>query len=108
MGWTDWFSSNKDGDTGGFAPLTNFSHNITDWAGLPDPWNQLYGDPAKKQQAALAKAEAEMHQLADTERARQMEGLDKAMGAYGKTQKVYDALYGDPSTLKVASRAGIR
>lgn len=106
--WNNWFGGNKDGDTGGFGPLTNFSHNITDKLGLPDPWNQLYGDPAKKQKDALAQAQAQMKQLANDERARQMQGLGNAMAAYGKSQNVYDALYGSPSSLKTASRSGIR
>lgn len=94
MGFTDWFTSNQDGDTGGIPWLTNFSHNVTDKAGLPDPWNQLYGDPAKKQKAALAAAAQQMHDLANQERGIQMEGLNRAMSLYDQPKAVYANLYG--------------
>ncbi len=86
------------GDNIGIPWLNDFSHSVTGKLGLPDPWQQLYGDPAKKQKAAFQQAADQMHQLAADERARQMEGLAKAESYYAPAQKTYNTLYGGTLT----------
>lgn len=98
MAWTDFFTKSDSGDTGGAPYVTNASHNLTKTLHLPDPWEQLYGDPAKKQKAALQQAADQMHALAASERAQQMQGLQGALAAYQPAQGVYNNLYGGTLT----------
>lgn len=95
-------------DNTGIPWLNDFSHNVTGKLGLPDPWMSLYGDPAKKQKAALDQASKQMHDLAASERALQLEGLDRAQAAYKPAQDVYAALYGDPASLTKAPDRPVR
>lgn len=98
MSWTDFFTKSDSGDTGGAPYVTNASHNLTKALHLPDPWEQLYGDPAKKQKAALQAAADQMHALAAQTRAEQMQGLGGALSAYAPAQQTYNSLYGGPLT----------
>lgn len=98
MGWTDFFTKSDSGDTGGAPYVTNASHNLTQKLGLPDPWDQLYGAPARKQKAALQQAADQMHALAASERAQQMQGLGQAEAYFAPAQKTYNNLYGGALT----------
>jgi hypothetical protein len=94
--YDNWFADS--GDDTGIPWLNDFSHGVTQDLGLPDPWESLYGAPAKKQKKALTDAAQQMKDLAAQQRATQMEGLDRAMKLYEPAQKTYDSLYGGELT----------
>ena len=93
-----WYSFGDSGDDIGIPVLNDASHAFTQKLGLPDPWQQLYGDPAKKQKAALQMASDKLKELADRERATQMEGMNRALAFYEPAQKTYNTLYGGTLT----------
>lgn len=95
------------GDDVGIPWLNDASHTFTQKLGLPDPWQQLYGDPAKKQKAALQQAADQMHALAASERAQQMQGLSQAEAYFAPAQKTYQSIYGSPQTLTAARTGSI-
>ena len=97
MSWYSGLTSDS-GDNIGIPWLNDISHSVTGKLGLPDPWQQLYGDPAKKQKAALTAAADQMKALAAQQRQTQMEGLDRAMALYAPAQKTYNSLYGGTLT----------
>lgn len=97
MSWYSGLTADS-GDNIGIPWLNDISHNVTGKLGLPDPWMSLYGDPAKKQKAALQAAADQMHALAAQERGYQMQGLDKALSFYAPAQQDITTLYGTPGT----------
>lgn len=88
----DWGRIGTDVATGGFAEPARYAYE------------NIYKKPADAKKAGLDKLSQGLTGLADQQRDFQLAGLDKGLAAYGKSNGIYDALYGSgPSALGKAA-----
>lgn len=65
-------------------------------------YNNLYQKPADAKKAGLDQLTVGLNDLADKQKAFQLQGMNSALGMYGRANAVNKSLYGDPSSLSVA------
>ncbi len=69
-------------------------------------YKKLYQDPANQKSAALDKAAAQAQALGQDVWGKAMQGKDEALAQFAPADAAYNALYGDPKTLKKAQAPG--
>jgi hypothetical protein len=65
-------------------------------------YDSFYKKPADAKMAGLDQLSQGLNSLADQQKQFQLQGMNQALGQYGRANAVNQSLYGDPASLKTA------